>query len=167
MLDTRMADSPYTPVALRLTVDLDRHSELRLPIEKTLGVSLAAPDRVSGADPLILWQGLHDWLILCGNSDALALQDALTKELADKPALITLAGDGLAAFPVTGPDAAMRLSSGTGLDLSLEAFPAGACAVTRFAQLRATLYRQVDRYTLIVDRQYARHVELWLARPSA
>ena len=162
-----MADASYTPVALHLTVDLDRHSDLREPIETALGIPLAAPNRLSGADPLILWQGPHDWLILCGNTDGNALQEKLAKAVIDKPVLITNAGHGLAAFKLNGPDAATRLSSGTGLDLGLETFPVGASAITRFAQLRATIFREADLYILIVDRQYARHAQLWLARPTA
>jgi heterotetrameric sarcosine oxidase gamma subunit len=159
-----MADASYTPVALHLTVDLDRHSDLRDPIESVLGVPLAAPNRLSGVDPLILWQGQHDWLILCDRADADALQENLVKAVEDKPVLITHAGDGLAAFTFTGPDAATQLCSGTSLDLSPETFPVGASAITRFAQLRTIIFRQTDRYTLIVERQYTRHVELWLAR---
>lgn len=162
-----MANALYTPFALRLTVELDRHPILRTPLEKALGAPLATPNQSSGSDPLILWQGPQDWLILCDKADASGLQAALTKAAGEKPVLITAAGDGLAAFTMTGPDAATRLSSGTSLDLSPEAFPVGASAITRFAQLRATLYHQADRYTLIVDRQYSRHIELWLARPSA
>jgi heterotetrameric sarcosine oxidase gamma subunit len=160
-----MADAFYTPVALHLSVDLDRHSDLREPIESVLCVPLAAANRLSGVDPLILWQGQHDWLILCDKADANALQENLAKAVEDKPVLITQAGDGLAAFTFTDPDAATQLSSGTGLDLCPKTFPVGASAITRFAQLRAIIYRQTDRYTLIVERQYTRHVELWLARP--
>lgn len=171
MLDRHMADvlsAPVarTPLALRLTVDLERHPDLRGSIEAVLGLPLVAPNKLSGSDPLILWQGPQDWLILCDKADASGLQAALTKAAGDKPVLITAAGDGLAAFTLTGTDAMARLSSGTALDLSADAFPVGASAITRFAQLRATLYRQADCYTLIVDRQYARHVELWLGRPT-
>jgi heterotetrameric sarcosine oxidase gamma subunit len=161
-----MADASYTPVALHLTVDLDRYSALREPIESVLGVPLAAPNRLSGLDPLILWQGQHDWLILCNKTDAGALQENLAKAVEDKPVLITHAGDGLAAFAFTDPNAATQLSSGTSLDLRPETFPVGASVITRFAQLRTIIYRQADRYTLIVERQYTRHVELWLARPQ-
>jgi heterotetrameric sarcosine oxidase gamma subunit len=161
-----MADASYTPVALHLTVDLDRHSALRGPIESVLGVPLAAPNRLSGVDPLILWQGQHDWLILCDNTDADALQENLVKAVEDKPVLINHAGDGLAAFAFTDPDAATQLASGTSLDLSPETFPVGASAITRFAQLRTIIYRRTDHYVLLVERQYTRHVELWLARPQ-
>jgi heterotetrameric sarcosine oxidase gamma subunit len=160
-----MADASYIPVALHLTVDLDRHSRLREPIESVLGVPLAAPNRLSGVDPLILWQGHHDWLILCDKVDSDALLENLAKAVDDKPVLITNAGDGLAAFAFTDPDAATQLSSGTGLDLTPETFLVGASAIARFAQLRSIIYRKTDGYTLIVERQYARHVELWLARP--
>jgi heterotetrameric sarcosine oxidase gamma subunit len=161
-----MADAFYTPVALHLSVDLDRHSALREPIESVLGVPLAAPNRLRGVDPLILWQGQHDWLILCNKTDADALQENLAKAVEDKPVLITHAGDGLAAFAFTGPDAATQLASGTSLDLSPETFPVGASAITRFAQLRTIIYRRADHYVLLVERQYTRHVELWLARPQ-
>jgi heterotetrameric sarcosine oxidase gamma subunit len=159
-----MVDTPYTPVALRLTVDLDRHPDMRQPLEKVLGVPLATPNRTSGTDPFILWEGPHDWLILCSNTNAEALQDTLMKVAVNKPALVTFAGDGLAAFAFADPDAATRLSSGTSLDLSSEIFPVGASAVTRFAQVRGALYRLTDRYCLIVDRQFSHHIELWLAR---
>ena len=172
MLDRHIADVLSAPVAqiplaLRLTVDLERHPDLRGSIEAVLGLPLAAPNKLSGSDTLILWQGPQDWLILCNSIDVKALQGDLAKAVAGKPVLITAAGDGLAAFVFSGLDAATRLSSGTGLNLSADAFPVGASAITRFAQLRATLYRQADCYTLIVDLQYARHVEIWLGRPTA
>jgi heterotetrameric sarcosine oxidase gamma subunit len=162
-----MPDASYTPIALHLTVNFDRHPALRQTLETALGVPLAAPGKLSGHNPLTLWQGPQDWLIIWDTADVIAQQERLAIAVADKPVLLTLAGDGLTTFTFTGPDAAERLSSGTSLELGADAFPVRASAITRFAQVRAILYHEADSYSLIVECQYARHIELWLARPTS
>jgi sarcosine oxidase subunit gamma len=152
-----------TPEAVSITVDLIRHPVLRAPLEKALAMPLPEAGFASLGTATMLWQGPNDWLILGCRAAGLA---ALVETFQDAPVLINSIGDGRGIFTLVDPEARTLLASGTGLDLHHDHFRDGAVAITRFAQVRATIYRDGATWQLIVERQFARHVSAWLSHAA-
>ena len=70
---------------------------------------------------------------------------------------------------VEGRDAIPLLRKGCALDLHPRRFPAGSCAATGFARLRAILWRAdpAPRYDMLVARSHALGLWEWLAEAAA
>ena len=134
------------PQAVRLTADIARHPGLRETLAALLVAPLPAVGCSSGPDPLILWQGPKDWLILCKDAAALAKRLDGCRTVIATPAA-------LAEFNLS----AGQLATGTAVRPSN-----GDVTVTRFAQLRVTVLAENDRYRLFVEAHVARHISLWL-----
>lgn len=162
-----MAKASFHMRALRLTVDLARNPELRKPLEAAIGSALPGPGRLSGTDPIIAWEGPQDWLLLCRSVAINDLKSSLLTVADNEPVLVTTAGDGLVAFQVDAANAVRLFAGATCVDVSNEVFPIAACTITRFAQVRALILREIDYYTVITERQFASHINLWLARSMA
>lgn len=137
----------------RLTLDRDRNPALVAELVTLLGLSFPSPHRPSGVDPMMIWQGPNDFLIL-GAIDTVALRQATN----GSAALVGDAAYGLVAFELVGDALGQRLGH--------DRPSAGLCSrVMRFAGLRVTAIwfdRDTPAVRLLVDRSYADYLRHWL-----
>lgn len=131
------------------------------------GLPLPAPQTASAReDYALLWLTPTEWLLACPASETESLQAALTRQLANSVAAVNDMSDAFAACEVSGTHTANVLMSGCTLDLHADAFPAGRCSRTGFADIPAILWnpgREPRGVRCIVDRSHARHLRDWLA----
>jgi sarcosine oxidase subunit gamma len=140
-------ESSASGVALAVLPPAERVS-LRAPaasvavLSKALGVKLPQKPKSSAAKAgrTALWLGPDEWLVI---------------DEAGKDPLVDCAGVkalhsavGIAhrnvAIAVTGPAAAAAINAGCPQDLSLMAFPAGACSRTILGKVEIVLFRTAD-----------------------
>jgi sarcosine oxidase subunit gamma len=76
-------------------------------------------------------------------------------------------GDAWTQLVISGSASLDLLAKGCALDLHRGAFQKGACAVTRFAQVRCVLHRAGDVYRLLIGRSYAVSLAEWLIEAAA
>ena len=108
-------------------------------LSKALGVKLPTAPKASTSRGTrsALWLGPDEWLVIDeGGSDPLA-------DCAGVKALHSAVGISHrnVAISVTGPAAAAAVNAGCPQDLSLAAFPAGACSRTILGKAEIVLYR--------------------------
>ncbi|MEO1192232.1 MAG: sarcosine oxidase subunit gamma family protein [Pseudomonadota bacterium] len=126
---------------------------------KALGLDLPTPTAFSGQDPLLAWQGPGRWLLY-----AEAAAPSLPADL-DDASLVT---DGFFVLDLAGPRLRDLLSLGTSLESSPSALPAGASAITRFAELQASLMMlEEDHLRLLVERASRDYLWAWLDQAVA
>lgn len=111
-------------------------------LSKALGVALPVKAKTSAAEAgrTALWLGPDEWLVIDeAGGDPLA-------DCAKVKALHSAVGVSHrnVAFAVTGPAAAACVNSGCPQDLSLAAFPVGACSRTILGKVEIVLLRTAD-----------------------
>jgi sarcosine oxidase subunit gamma len=127
---------PATRVALRAP------QESLAALSSALGVTIPNAPKTSGskAGRSVLWLGPDEWLVIDENGANL---------------MALLAGSGVVhsatdvshrnvGIVVSGPGAELTLSSGCPQDVSLQAFPVGACTRTLFGKAEIVIYRAED-----------------------
>jgi len=129
---------------------------------------LPEPMYWTGEDPVMLWLGPDQWLIL---SDVQTADELIFACAARLQGLLHYAVDASAALvcvDVEGPSARRILGMGSGIDFHPRAFGVGRCVRTRFANVGA-LIRGVapDGFELYVDRSVTDYLERWFAYASA
>jgi sarcosine oxidase subunit gamma len=116
----------------------------------------------------ILGYSPNEWLAI---SDTLAgsdLCERLSQHVKDQCIAATDVSCALKVLRVEGPCARSLLTQGCGLDLNPNAFPAGACTRTRFAQI-AVIVNCIDsaeRFDLYAGRSYLAYLKSWLEDAS-
>jgi sarcosine oxidase subunit gamma len=107
---------------------------------KALGVKLPVkPKNSASADGVAaLWLGPDEWLLIApAGADLVARLSGVTKQVFSAVD-ISHRNTGI---EIDGPKAALALSSGVPQDLSLAAFPVGACSRTILAKAEIVLFR--------------------------
>ena len=131
-------------------------------IEAALELSLpAANSFVENDGYQVYWMGPDEWLIVTNEApkDSQTSLDNLAGNV-----LNDLSG-GQLLLEISGTAAELLLSKGCPLDLSENAFPAGACAQTSLAKASVLVARARtgDAFRLVVRRSFADYLARWLA----
>jgi len=111
-------------------------------LSKALGVALPVRPKASATlgGRHALWLGPDEWLIV---DEALADLAALCRPVKALHAAVDVSHRNTAIL-VSGPGAADVLNAGCPQDLSLAAFPAGACSRTVFGKIEVVMLRTAD-----------------------
>ncbi|KRB51844.1 sarcosine oxidase subunit gamma [Rhizobium sp. Root708] len=135
--------------AVRLTaapnatrVALRAPAESLKALSSALGVTVPNAPKTSGrkGGRSSLWLGPDEWLVI--DESGADLMSALAKAEALHSA--TDVSHRNVAIIVSGPGAENAISAGCAQDLSLEAFPVGACSRTLFGKAEIVLFRTED-----------------------
>jgi sarcosine oxidase subunit gamma len=131
-----------TPAAPAERVSLRAHAEDVAALSAALGLALPTAPKTSASAGLrhALWLGPDEWLLIDegegGMMAALAACEVLHSAVD--------VSHRNAAILVAGPGAANTLNGGCPLDLSLKAFPVGACARTLFGKIEVVVFRTAE-----------------------
>ena len=139
------------PEAYRCSLRADARAVPSL--SKALGIKLprSAKQSITAADRSALWLGPDEWLIIDTHGDPL---DDLSKVGALHSAVDVSHRN--TALLVNGPRAADVINAGCPQDLSLAAFPVGACSRTILGKIEVVLLRtDVDAFRLEVWRSFS------------
>jgi heterotetrameric sarcosine oxidase gamma subunit len=112
----------------------------------------------------LLGIGPGQWLLIANDETAPGLSGAAP---ARAFAVAVESGDAWTQFAISGSASRDLLAKGCALDLHPWVFEHGACAVTRFAQLRCVLHRVGAGYRLLAGRSYAVSLAEWLNEAAA
>ena len=119
-------------------------------LSEALGIALPVKPKTSASahGRTALWLGPDEWLVIDEG------QGGLLQAANDCAALhsATDVSHRNTAILVSGPGAALAINSGCPLDLSLQAFPVGACSRTLFGKIEVVLLRTAEE---------AFRVEVW------
>lgn len=134
-------------------------------LSKALGVKLPQKPKASAASGsrMALWLGPDEWLII--DEDEADLAAALSRVRALHSA-VDVSHRNLAIF-VSGPNAEAVLNGGCPQDLSLAAFPVGACSRTVLGKAEIVLLR-IDEQTFRVEcwRSFSDYVFTFLSEAA-
>lgn len=110
-------------------------------LSKALGVTLPKKPKSSASQGArhALWLGPDEWLIIDEKGDP--ADDCAASKAAHSAVDISHRNT---AILVSGPAAADAINAGCPQDLSLEAFPVGACSRTVMGKIEVVLYRTAD-----------------------
>lgn len=132
-------------------------------LDKALGLALPPPGRLSGDDPALSWAGPGRWLLWCGKAGSGAEALAALETAFEGKTPASEVTDGFCALEISGPRLRDLLSMGTSLDVAADALPAGGVAITRFAELTATLLAPApERVNLLIERASRHYLWSWL-----
>ncbi len=166
--DAALAGASFSARDVTLTVlaPAERIS-LRAPsaslgaLSEALGVELPRKPKTSAttSSRTALWLGPDEWFVFDdGGKDPLA--DCAGVEALHSAVAISHRN---VAISVTGPAAANAVSSGCPQDLSLTAFPVGACSRTLLGKVEIVLYRQAeDAFRVECWRSFSNYVWTFL-----
>lgn len=117
-------------------------------LSAALGLPLPTRPKTSAVagGRMAFWLGPDEWLVLGGDGDDL-LAAAATSGVAHSAVDVSQRNTGVI---VSGGAAADVINAGCPLDLSLEAFPAGAVTRTLFGKIEIVLYR-MDHQTFRIE----------------
>ena len=152
-LDGRRGGSPVVtlePAAPASRLSLRARGEAVATLSSALGLDLPARPKTSSSagERHALWLGPDEWLLIDGNGADLAAAAAgadvlhSAVDISHRNTAIVIAGEGAEA----------TLAAGCPQDLSIEAFPVGACARTLMGKVEVVVWRRAaTRF----------HVECW------
>jgi sarcosine oxidase, subunit gamma len=146
------------PAAACERLSLRAGSDMLDRLGEALGVKLPTePCTCNRADGLTaMWLGPDEWLVLAPPGAELRQRLASTDAASSSAVDISHRN---AAIVATGPRSAEILSAGCPLDLSLSAFPVGACTRTILAKAEIVLQRAgEDRFHIECWRSFAQYV---------
>jgi sarcosine oxidase subunit gamma len=127
-----------------------------------IGIELPSAPRTSASTDGVaaLWLGPDEWLLVAKQGTGLA--DRLAG--VSGPFSAVDISHRNTAIIIEGPKAAQTLNSGCPQDLSLEAFPSGACARTILGKSEVILYRQgPGKFRVECWRSFSNYVWHYLA----
>lgn len=125
------------------------------------------PLRWSGDDPRAIWMGPDQWLLVSATESGNALIERCTGACGELLHAATDVSSALTGLALSGSRSRRLLAMGCGLDLHAEAFRAGHCARTRFAQIPVLIVAIApEAFELYVDRSYRQYLWDWLAHAS-
>ena len=127
------------PAAYRVNLRADEAGAAAL--SKALGVTLPTAPKTSASKGSrhALWLGPDEWLVIDETADPAA--DCANVSTAHSAVDVSHRNT---AILVNGRGAADVLNAGCPQDLSLEAFPVGACSRTVFGKIEVVLYRTAE-----------------------
>jgi sarcosine oxidase, subunit gamma len=136
--------APATRLSLRVP------SESRAALSKALGLKLPEKPKTSASTGTrhALWLGPDEWLVIDETEADLAAPCASVKDLHSAVDV----SHRTTAILVSGPGAEAAIAAGCPQDLSLAAFPVGACSRTVLGKVEIVLFRTGDE---------AYRVEVW------
>jgi sarcosine oxidase subunit gamma len=115
-------------------------------------------------DPMTCWISPDQWLFI---SDSNPVENIISQIHEGLPGQLHAATDMSshhACFKLTGPAARTVLAMGCGIDMHPDAFTAGQCVRTHFANVALLIVAlEVDHFDLYLDRSYARYLGDWFA----
>lgn len=129
---------------------------------QALGIELPVKPRTTASSNGLaaLWLGPDEWLLVAKSGTGLAGQLAGVKGGLYSAVDVSHRNT---AIIVEGPKAANVINSGCPQDLSLAAFPVGACARTLLAKSEVILYRQgANKFRVECWRSFSNYVWLYL-----
>ncbi|MGF9692218.1 sarcosine oxidase subunit gamma [Rhizobium sp. 0TCS1.26] len=131
-----------SPAAPAERVSLRVRAEDVAALSSVIGLDLPTTPKTStsGNGLTALWLGPDEWLLIGeGESD-------LMRTLGGSSVLhsATDVSHRNTAILISGPGAARTLNGGCPLDLSLRAFPVGACARTLFGKIEVVVFRSAE-----------------------
>jgi sarcosine oxidase subunit gamma len=128
------------PPAERLSLRAPAASVVAL--SKALGLTLPQKPKTSSASAgrMALWLGPDEWLII-DETGSDALSDTLSVKALHSAVGVSHRNVGIS---VAGPAAAATINAGCPQDLSLAAFPVGACSRTILGKIEIVLLRTAD-----------------------
>jgi sarcosine oxidase subunit gamma len=91
-----------------------------------------------------LWLGPDEWLLLTDEGEATAIMRLFAVTLATLPHSLVDVSHANTGLTIKGPQAATVLNHGCPLDLSLSAFPVGACTRTILGKVEIVLWRRAE-----------------------
>jgi sarcosine oxidase subunit gamma len=144
-------------------------AEVRAAAEGALGVGI--PSRACRASAqgsrAALWLGPDEWLLIAGEAAASVVAAALSAALAGRPHSLVDVSHRQTAFTVSGPQAALLLSTGCPLDLDESAFPVDMCTRTMLAKAEVVVWRTASQaFRIEVWRSFAAYVSQYLAEAA-
>jgi len=131
-------------------------------LRESFGLSLGEPGESHQADGMsLLWQGPNRWLLVAPEARHSDLTAALEPLCTAHPAVaVTDLSHARSVIRLSGDSGRKLLAKECGLDLELSAFPAGACALTRFSHYAVTLHAvEEETLDLYITRSFA--LALW------
>lgn len=106
-----------------------------------------------------LWLGPDEWLLIVPDADPAPIFAAIEEATAGLPHALVDVSARSVGIELAGEKAAFVLNQGNALDLSLEAFPVGACTRTLFHKAEIVLVRHApDVFHIDVWRSFAPYV---------
>lgn len=131
------------PAAERISLRV--RAEDVFALSGALGVDLPVKPKTSASanGRTALWLGPDEWLVIGGGYD---IGNSLMQAAANSGALhsATDVSQRNVAILVSGPRAAAAINAGCPQDLSLKAFPVGACSRTIFGKIEIVLLRTAE-----------------------
>jgi sarcosine oxidase subunit gamma len=117
----------------------------------------------SGSDPLALWIGPEQWLLVSDARSSQSLIDHCGARLGDTLHAATDASAALECIAIQGTRARDLLAMASAIDFHPTAFAAHQCVRARFARTAALIHCVADeRFVLYVDRSVSRYVLDWV-----
>ena len=167
------AGREYAAKAAKIAVLAPAHRlALRAPekslaaLSRALGVKLPASPKssVTKGDRRALWLGPDEWLVIDeGGKDP--LEDCARVKVLHSPVGVSHRNVGIS---VTGPRAAETINAGCPQDLSLAAFPVGACSRTILGKVEIVLLRDAeDAFRVECWRSFSDYVLAFLTDAAA
>ncbi len=136
------------------------------PLSDALGLDLPIKPRTSAAKGgrTALWLGPDEWLVIDQKGGDLPGDCASVKDLHSAVAV----SHRNVAFSIAGPGAEATLNAGCPQDLSLPAFPLGACSRTILGKVEVVLLRTgEDAFRLECWRSFAEYAFDFLTQAAA
>ena len=133
--------------------------------EKSLGFALPKKPGTSAAKngKHALWLGPDEWLVIDENRP----DESMVPRLPNPEFSAVEISHRNAAVNISGQGALATLAAGSPRDLSLKAFPVGACSRTVFGKAEVVLYRTAeDTFRMEFWRSYAEYVWGYLVDAS-
>ncbi|TCD11396.1 sarcosine oxidase subunit gamma [Oricola cellulosilytica] len=167
-LEGRVSSGPRVtirPAPTAQRVSLRASADAVSAVSKGLGVDLPITPKQSAraGARAVLWLGPDEWLVIEeGERDLLA-------DLGRAKALYSAVdvSHRNTAIVVSGPAAADTLNAGCPQDLSLEAFPVGACSRTVLGKIEIVLYRTAeDVFRVECWRSFSQYAFAFLAEAA-
>jgi sarcosine oxidase subunit gamma len=153
-----------TPVAGRAIVQLKVWSHPRAVTDPAHTPMTSLVPSGLGGQVRVLAFAPGEWLAISDTLEGSRLCERLNEHINSHDIAITDVNCALKVMRVEGPAARGLLERGCGLDLNPQAFGAGHCVRTRFAQLPVVLQsiHPQERFELYVGRSYLAYLESWL-----
>lgn len=136
-------------------------------------LTLDLPDTMLRAEVARGWHALHlspdEWLLIGPPDEAAALIARIARDASTIAHSLVDIGERNLGVTVAGEGAADLLNAGCALDLSDDAFPAGACTRTLFGKADILLWRptEASAYRVEYARSFADYVRRLMAAASA
>jgi len=106
-----------------------------------------------------LWLGPDEWLLIVPGAEPAPIFEAIEAATAGLPHALVDVSARSVGIEIAGEKAAFVLNQGNALDLSLDAFPVGACTRTLFHKAEIVLVRHApDVFHIDVWRSFAPYV---------